>query len=577
MKNIKKILYLVILSSVFGNVTVEASWLSWCQVSGAWRSVQGFCSSHQKKILVAAGVIALLAVLYKNRSMLSRPCRFIAQLFKRKNARKHVMPKNSVRLPVGLTEPVNPPLQEYAGVSTAVPTWVTQEPYDGKKAQDWWTHQSLLMPRQNFFEDLVGQDESTFRKQHAWSLKNAFVPKNRVAWLSEHPRRAAIIGWMNDRNQTGLYSLGQLKKILSQPRLTATRTYFSILVYDPYLPWESDIRYLQSIPQNKNAVFQTASTFFGPLEGGMADEDALLGGMFPHAVQGEEAAISAAGGTIWRKYMIPGTPQYLLEQIQDKFPVFHNSAIDRESLKRYRYDRGDEDRVSVFLQDGVPVTGGYGDTEKQGHRGTGRQQRLAVYTWPDGTIDTDKTQVVSQLLTSALCLRDFWHEGHINGHIAGAAKMLLNASYLGACASTAASKKNRLYLTMVGGGAFANPVSWIGRAIAQRQCRDMIKTNGLQVTCIYHPDKIRDDAKVPRDAKTDEEFFDSLLIAYDDVNGTALKRDRHMKAMVQEYLELAYLCKQYADDRGLEYKLHRAAERLNSRLMWQPYSGKFSI
>ena len=106
----------------------------------------------------------------------------------------------------------------------------------------------ILAPRREFFADVLGQPEEAFRGLHKWSLRNLFAPLNRAKWIHEFPRRAGTL--FSGIGGTGIRSLGELKAIVAQHR-PGSRPYFSVLVYDPYLPWETDIRYLQSIPQIK--------------------------------------------------------------------------------------------------------------------------------------------------------------------------------------------------------------------------------------------------------------------------------------------------------------------------------------
>lgn len=587
--------------------TIEARWFSWSRLSPIVKAVKNVCFTHKKKFIAGGAVLAAAVVAYKKPSLLRRTLRFLSYPFRRAYdwigseepdvsaqvpaagipapaapVSVNVVPPPAVAVAIPVAAaPAQPelPLQGHAGVHTAVPTWDTGIPLDDKPAQDWWTHDQVIEPRRGFFDDVVGQSEETFRAKCVWNLRHLFVPRHRDRWILEYPRRAALFSGVNDGSMTGIFSLRDLKERMGDVRPPRTRPYFSVLVYDPYLPWETDIRYLQSIPQNKDAVFQLASTFFGPLEGGMVQEEAILGNMFPHAVQGEEASAAVAGSTIWRKYIMPGTPLYLLEHLRDKFPIFHDSknrvAVDRAKVSAYTHTPGDEDRVSVFIQDNAVVTSGYGDVEAQDHKGEGRQQRLEVYTHPDGTVNQGRSQTVSHVLTSALNLRNYWHQGQIDEHAAAAAQMLLNASYQATNAAVVTARKNRLYLTMEGGGAFANPVAWIGQAIAQPECLDTIRAHGLQVTAIYHPDKIRPDAKVARNPETDRQFFDSLLTAYDRVNGTRLHGNPALQGLIGQYLDMAYQFKQNPENPALENALHRAAQQLNSRLMWQPYAGRY--
>jgi hypothetical protein len=151
--------------------------------------------------------------------------------------------------------------------------------------------------------------------------------------------------------------------------------------------------------------------------------------------------------------------------------------------------------------------------------------------------------------------------------------MLLDASYQGTYLATAYAGKNRLFLTLMGGGAFANDVSWIGDAIGQQECINTIMRYGLQVTTIYHPDKIRKPGVGPvRNADSDKKLFTSLLVTYDIVNGTHLRSNAFVWGIINRYLDLAY---RFQNDPTVGKALHEAAQQLNALLMWAPYNGQY--
>jgi len=422
----------------------------------------------------------------------------------------------------------------------------------------------------------MGIDETTFRRICQWNPNNPFTPDNLEmplqAWIAQYPRRAALFSGIGN-GTTGIYTVGNLlDRIKTQAHSTIVRPYFTVLVYDPTLAWENDIRYLQSVPENKQAVFQIASTFFGPLEGGIASADSFLGNMFPHAAQGEEASVATAGGTFARKYMM-GRPYYLLEFLQDRLPVFTDSkgryALDINGLTSYRLQKGDPEKVSVFIQDDVVVTSGYGSDDGQ-ERGEGVQQQLPVTTLPGSIqIDTRTTQVVTQVFTSAIDVKRYWDQQgrNISGNIKEAAQMALDASYQGTLAAAVHAHKPRIFLTLMGGGAFANDISWISQAITQDQNCSLIKTFGLQPTVLYNPDKIRPYSRYTRTAQTDKQLFDNLLIFFDNINDTHLAHDQRVNECIAQYLTQSYAFVANPQNTVLKESVHKLAQALNHLFM----------
>jgi len=442
--------------------------------------------------------------------------------------------------------------------------------------EHWWSLGPTIKQRKNFFYDIMGIDETTFRRICQWNPNNPFTPDNLEmplqAWIAQYPRRAALFSGIGN-GTTGIYTVGNLlDRIKTQAHSTIVRPYFTVLVYDPTLAWENDIRYLQSVPGNKQAVFQIASTFFGPLEGGIASADSFLGNMFPHAAQGEEASIATAGGTFARKYMM-GRPYYLLEFLQDRLPVFTDSkgryALDRNGLTSYRLQKGDPEKVSVFIQDDVVVTSGYGSDDGQ-ERGEGVQQQLPVTTLPGSIqIDTRTTQVVTQVFTSAIDVKRYWDQQgrNISGNIKEAAQMALDASYQGTLAAAVHAHKPRIFLTLMGGGAFANDIRWISQAITQDQNCSLIKTFGLQPTVLYNPDKIRPYSRYTRTAQTDKQLFDNLLIFFDNINDTHLAHDQRVNECIAQYLTQSYAFVANPQNTVLKESVHKLAQALNHLFM----------
>ena len=75
--------------------------------------------------------------------------------------------------------------------------------------------------------------------------------------------------------------------------------------------------------------------------------------------------------------------------------------LTKTKVHAYTHAPGDEDRVSVFIQDNAVVTSGYGDVEAQDHKGEGRQQRLEVYTHPNTDVDQQDHRLSRMLYISS--------------------------------------------------------------------------------------------------------------------------------------------------------------------------------
>lgn len=443
-------------------------------------------------------------------------------------------------LPGGLFGAAHP--AEVSQVKRLTPSWLTDIHHAQMltQYQDWWNQPGqTLQPRSNFVFDLLGVTEHFFRHKSHWSLHNLFNLHNAPNFVTDY------------RDQDGFYRRAAIFQGTTHPLTVAqwqaahkpalgTHGYFTLLFYDPNLAWESDVRYLQSIPSNKGAAFQIASTFFGPLEGGIAEEHAYLENMFPHAAQGEEASVCAAGATFYRKYLM--SPIYLLQNIEREGrlkrhvvvkPHFsRKSFIHSRDITGYNphYHNHDKNNVIVFAHDNIAVTLGYGPHEgaHTNVRGSGPCQRLKVFTNPDGTMDTARSQLITQIFSSAINMSSLLSKGKINSNAQAAAQMALDASYQGTIEAAHALGKSRLFLTLMGGGAFRNNLDWVGQAIFNANIPAHV-ASGMQVTLLYRTDSRRPVAQ-------DYNFLKNMVILFDRANGTHLSTNSAVANMIQAYI-----------------------------------------
>lgn len=115
----------------------------------------------------------------------------------------------------------------------------------------------------------------------------------------------------------------------------------------------------------------------------------------------------------------------------------------------------------------------------------------------------DKNQVVNQVFTAALNMCDlpFSQEEWVNNLSKQVACWLLRAAYRGTILAGIENSitqddnfpgKNKLFLTLIGGGVFANDLDWIIKSILE--CEDLIANSGLEVNLV-----IFDQATFPKE------------------------------------------------------------------------------
>lgn len=462
--------------------------------------------------------------------------------------------------------------------------------------------------RQYFFEDIVGMSEAKFRKDYGWSNRGLYLPETNgrltalpfdingfeqgkplpadiIDWINEYPRRAAIFA-----GQFSYLTNGELIKEINKLRAKSTRNTmykprFILRIHNPLNPQPTDVRYLQADPRNNYATFQLASTFFGPLEGGMILFENPLGksgnkmGMFQGAAQGEESSISAGGATINRKYLMPTKRisegkrfgyYYLLDHLRDRegnyrFPwgVFgHYANIDINATKNYYPAFIGEDlkafnkdilNVGIGIHEGVVVTSGYGSFDVK-PSADGNQQRLNIVVDPStGRVNPKETQIINQIFTSAYKLPK-----DANRNQKTFARMVLQAAYRGTLSSGYyLAQKNhvrnnaKFFLTLVGGGAFYNDIAWIQEAIEQQ--KNPIKQYGLDVTLLYRPDV----AKEHRSLEGDRKFIHGMIAMMDSINGTEWSKNEDLQELIENYLNAAFIQKDNEAQGNYAYQINQ--------------------
>lgn len=349
-------------------------------------------------------------------------------------------------------------------------------------------------------------------------------------WRDQYPRRDAI---EKSKNFQAL-KISELKKELTAvPQQSGGR--FTILIRDPHSPEKTDIRDIMTDKKNNGAVIQMASTFWGPLEGGMYDWKSYLTGMIKHAVQGEIISIATAGATIYRKYFME-KPVYLLDAFFDaKIGDWRKSffwkikeggtaipTINNTFFNQMQLNDSDIDLFKVGVHQDVPVTLGKAQNPEVKNR----------EDWMLERIDLNQANLVTLLLTSGYSL-----SGRKNAFEAenNFAKLALKAAYKGTLMAAAAKGKKKVYLTLVGAGAFYNPIEWVGDALDTPENFNLIKQYNLEVYLIYRPDVGR-----ARTAQKDREFLSRMFKFADSINGTQWANNNTLLDNLDTYLKAVY-------------------------------------
>ena len=260
--------------------------------------------------------------------------------------------------------------------------------------------------------------------------------------------------WQAGRLETP--SLGELRERVGQLDLPTGRLQIREVV--------ADARELHADPENANALFQVASQF-NLLEMVAPDRTPEHGiGIYEHdRTQGPVCAISAGAGTICRNYLVPvngRTGQSAENQI--------DCLVDLgEAL-------GNQDQRLWTMRNGYALAteSGLADIAKQLARASESKRdelrarlRIGLH-WNTQVTVSGCEHTVSQAYCSALPVaysrlpKNQWEPF---------ARLVLEASYeatiLAGLLNHQATGDPRVYLTLIGGGAFGNDDDWIVESI----------------------------------------------------------------------------------------------------------------
>lgn len=280
--------------------------------------------------------------------------------------------------------------------------------------------------------------------------------------------------------QAGSFSLISLKNLRSfldpsKKKPVGNGTFNIILSGDE--SWKYvDIMALQAAPENKNALFQVASNF-NALEG-INGKWKSVEEYCNDPTQGPFAALSAAPGAFLREeFLIQKTgqeEQATWESLQTtkKKQVVLLPDDNIEYKNGYlKFKTGKQDAILKNLTD---LTKDFF---------IGYQKNVQVtfdhLNWETKQLSpvNDPSQLISQAFTAALFIG--WDETPENDKNLEIAKLILKYAYETTIRLAAAEGHKKVYLTLLGGGAFDNPTEWVIEAI--KELIPFIKENDLTV------------------------------------------------------------------------------------------------
>ena len=279
--------------------------------------------------------------------------------------------------------------------------------------------------------------------------------------------------WQAGRLETP--SLGDLRERVGQLDLPTGRLRIKEVV--------ADARELHADPDNANALFQVASQF-NLLEMIGPDRTPEHGiGIYEHdPTQGPVCAIAAGAGTIYRNYLVPvngRTGQSEDNQIDCLADL--GEALGNQGQCLWTMRNG----YALATESGLADIAGQLERASESERDELRARLRIGLQWNTQVTVPGSEHTVSQAYCSALPVA---YSDIPQNQWEPFARLVLEASYeaviLAGLLNYQVTGDPRIYLTLIGGGAFGNRNEWVGDAIEQaiEQHRD----SGLDVQIVSY-------------------------------------------------------------------------------------------
>lgn len=227
----------------------------------------------------------------------------------------------------------------------------------------------------------------------------------------------------------------------------------------------ADVQELHCDPANAGALFQVASQFnlLEMISPDVAPEDGIA--RYGHdKTQGPACAIACGAGTIWRNYMV--------DTGHDRRGVGQNSWYQIDTLADLGTALGNHDETLWEMRNGyvLPKPNGLDQVsqaiENSDVATLGNKLRIGLQCGTEVTLH-DAGHKVTQAYCSALPVA---YSGVPAAQWEPFGRLVLraayHATYYAALRNWTRTGSNKMFLTLLGGGAFGNPTDWILDAFA---------------------------------------------------------------------------------------------------------------
>ncbi|WP_298953248.1 hypothetical protein [uncultured Nonlabens sp.] len=290
-----------------------------------------------------------------------------------------------------------------------------------------------------WFKDLTGFEEISF--------KNV---QNNIIIDGEN-----LISKINDRSfqfgELEIVSLEKLREKFVQPK-TIQKIKVSEIV--------ADVQELHCDLNNRNSLFQAASQFnLLEMVGPNVSPERGIDIYENDYTQGPACAIACGAGTIFRNYFVPlkgNIGQTNSKQINCLDDI--GKELNNETLELWKMSNG----YALINQNGLlNINKQLSNLSKNEREHLKGKLKIGIQ-WDTEVTLVENKQIVSQIYCSALPVAYSQIESHYWENFA---RIILEATYEAtlhaAMINLNKGKSNKVFLTLVGGGAFGNDFDWI--------------------------------------------------------------------------------------------------------------------
>ncbi|KXX66814.1 hypothetical protein [Flammeovirga sp. SJP92] len=221
-----------------------------------------------------------------------------------------------------------------------------------------------------------------------------------------------------------------------------------------------NVQELHQLEENRNALFQVASQFnLLEMLGPHVSPEKGVGIYEKDYTQGPACAIACGAGTIYRNYFAPvnlAIGQTLNNQI-DCLELI-GEELDNDESQLWRMING----YALCSQEGLHQINFLINNLNEEERETLKEKLKIGVQWNTEVTISNEQQIVSQAFCSALPVA---YSGFDSFYFESFARLILEASYEATLHSALINLdqnySNKVFLTLVGGGAFGNETDWI--------------------------------------------------------------------------------------------------------------------